>query len=110
MSGSTWRSRSTWSGRCTSRCRRRPGWAGTPTCTTRSCVAAYAGSRRPRWWSGAQDGFVPAVHAETYAAEISGARLVVIEGAAHLLPLERPAELAALVRAFLAEEPAWYAS
>ena len=51
---------------------------------------------------GAQDGFVPAVHAETYAAEISGARLEVIEGAAHLLPLEKPAELAALVRAFLA--------
>ena len=51
---------------------------------------------------GAQDTFVPAVHAETYAAEIPGARLEVIEGAAHLLPLEAPAELAALSRAFLA--------
>jgi pimeloyl-ACP methyl ester carboxylesterase len=50
---------------------------------------------------GAQDTFLPAVHAETYAAEIPGARLEVIEGAAHLLPLEKPAELAALSRAFL---------
>lgn len=51
---------------------------------------------------GARDTFVPAAHAETYAAEIPGGRLVVIEGAAHLLPLERPAELTAAVRDFLA--------
>jgi pimeloyl-ACP methyl ester carboxylesterase len=50
---------------------------------------------------GAQDTFLPAAHAETYAAEIPNARLEVIEGAAHLLPLEKPAELATLTRAFL---------
>lgn len=51
---------------------------------------------------GAADTFVPAEYAQTFAAEIPGARLEVVEGAAHLLPLEKPAELAALVRGFLA--------
>lgn len=51
---------------------------------------------------GEQDGLVPAAHAETYAAEIPDARFEVIAGAAHWLPFEKPAELAALVRAFLA--------
>jgi pimeloyl-ACP methyl ester carboxylesterase len=50
--------------------------------------------------AGAQDGLVPRAHAETYAAEIPGARLAVIEGAAHWLPFEKPDELAALVREF----------
>ena len=50
----------------------------------------------------AQDGMVPAAHAEAYAAEIPGARLEVVEGAAHWLPFERPAELAALTRDFVA--------
>jgi pimeloyl-ACP methyl ester carboxylesterase len=50
---------------------------------------------------GAADGLVPAAHAEVYADEITGARLVVIEGAAHWLPFEKPAELAALVRDFV---------
>lgn len=49
----------------------------------------------------AQDGMLPAAHAETYAAEIPGARLEVIEGAAHWVPFEKPAELAAVVRDFL---------
>jgi pimeloyl-ACP methyl ester carboxylesterase len=49
---------------------------------------------------GAQDTLVPAPHAETYAAEIPGARLELVEGAAHLLPIEKPAELAALVTSF----------
>ena len=49
---------------------------------------------------GGADALVPAAHAEAYAAEIPGAQLVVIEGAGHLLPLEKPAELAAAVRAF----------
>jgi pimeloyl-ACP methyl ester carboxylesterase len=40
------------------------------------------------------------VHAETFAAELPDARLEIVEGAAHWLPLERPQELAALVRAF----------
>ncbi|MBI2169511.1 MAG: alpha/beta hydrolase [Actinobacteria bacterium] len=51
---------------------------------------------------GAQDTFLPAAHAETYAAEVSGARLEVVEGAAHLLPLEKPEELTRLVTQFLA--------
>jgi pimeloyl-ACP methyl ester carboxylesterase len=46
---------------------------------------------------GAQDTLIPAAHAEAYAAEIAGARLVVVDGAAHLLPLEKPAELADLI-------------
>jgi pimeloyl-ACP methyl ester carboxylesterase len=52
--------------------------------------------------AGAQDGLVPPVYAETFAAEIPGARLVVVEGAAHWLPFEKPDELSALVRDFLA--------
>jgi pimeloyl-ACP methyl ester carboxylesterase len=47
---------------------------------------------------GAQDTLIPAEHAATYAAEIPGARLTEVAGAAHLLALEKPAELAALVR------------
>jgi pimeloyl-ACP methyl ester carboxylesterase len=50
--------------------------------------------------AGAQDGLVPTVYAETFAAEIPGARLEVIEGAAHWLPFEKPDELTALVRNF----------
>lgn len=50
---------------------------------------------------GAQDSFVPPEHAQVYASEIPNARLEVVEGAAHLLPLEKPAELTRLVRDFL---------
>jgi pimeloyl-ACP methyl ester carboxylesterase len=50
--------------------------------------------------AGAQDGLVPPVYAETFAAEIPNARLEVLDGAAHWLPFEKPAELARLVRAF----------
>jgi pimeloyl-ACP methyl ester carboxylesterase len=50
--------------------------------------------------AGAQDGLVPLPHAETFAAEIPNARLEVIDGAAHWLQFEKPAELAALVREF----------
>ncbi len=52
--------------------------------------------------AGAQDGLVPAVHAETYAAELPDARLEVLERAAHWLMVEQPDELAALIRAFAA--------
>lgn len=52
--------------------------------------------------AGAQDGLVPRVHAETYASELPDARLEVVDDAAHWLPLERPEELAALVRDFAA--------
>ena len=51
--------------------------------------------------AGAQDGLVPPIYAETFAAEIPGARLEVIQGAAHWLPYEKPAELAELVRGFV---------
>jgi pimeloyl-ACP methyl ester carboxylesterase len=52
--------------------------------------------------AGAQDGVVPTIYAETFAAEIPNARLEVIEGAAHWLPFEKPDELTALTRGFLA--------
>jgi pimeloyl-ACP methyl ester carboxylesterase len=55
--------------------------------------------------AGAQDGLVPQIYAETYASEIPGARLVVIEGAAHWLPFEKPDELTALVTEFLSAQP-----
>ena len=48
--------------------------------------------------TGADDGLVPAEVGRTIAAELPDARLVVVEHAAHMLPLEKPAELAALVR------------
>lgn len=51
--------------------------------------------------AGAQDGLVPIEVARTYAAEIPDAQLEVVEGAAHWLPFEKPAELARLVRDFL---------
>jgi len=51
--------------------------------------------------AGAQDGLVPLAHAETYAEEIRDARLVVMDHAAHWLPIERPHELAAITRDFL---------
>lgn len=50
---------------------------------------------------GAQDTLVPSAHAETYAAEVPGAGLVEVQGAAHMLPLEQPEELASLVREHL---------
>ncbi len=50
---------------------------------------------------GVDDGLIPRAHAEAYAAGIVGARLVDVDGAAHLLALEKPAELAALVRQHL---------
>ena len=47
---------------------------------------------------GADDGLVPAPVPEAIAAALPDARLVVLDDAAHMLPLERPDELAALVR------------
>jgi pimeloyl-ACP methyl ester carboxylesterase len=52
--------------------------------------------------AGAADRFTPRAHPEAYAAGIAGARLVVIEGSGHMVPMERPAEFAAAVREFLA--------
>jgi pimeloyl-ACP methyl ester carboxylesterase len=51
--------------------------------------------------AGRQDGLVPLAHAETYARELPDARLVVLDDAAHWLPLERPDELARLVHEFV---------
>jgi pimeloyl-ACP methyl ester carboxylesterase len=45
-----------------------------------------------------QDTLIPRAHAEAYVSEIPGARLVEVQGAAHLLSIEKPAELAGLVR------------
>jgi pimeloyl-ACP methyl ester carboxylesterase len=47
------------------------------------------------------DTLVPAAHAEAYAAEIPDARLEVVPGA-HLLPIERPGDLAGLIARFAA--------
>jgi 2-hydroxy-6-oxonona-2,4-dienedioate hydrolase len=51
--------------------------------------------------AGAQDRFLPRAHPEAYTAGIPGARLAVVEGAGHMVPMERPAELTALVGEFL---------
>ena len=50
---------------------------------------------------GSADSLVPRAHASAYASAIAGARLVEVDDAAHLLPLEKPGELAELVRAHL---------
>lgn len=50
---------------------------------------------------GARDTLVPRAHAEAYASEIGGARLVEVDDAAHLLAIEKPDVLAGLVRDFL---------
>ena len=51
---------------------------------------------------GTEDNLFARAHAEAYAAGIKGARIVDVQGAGHMLPLERPEELAAIVRDFLA--------
>jgi pimeloyl-ACP methyl ester carboxylesterase len=51
--------------------------------------------------AGAQDRFLPRAHPEAYAAGIPGARLALVEGAGHMVPMERPAELTALLGEFL---------
>lgn len=51
--------------------------------------------------AGAADRFTPRAHPEAYAAGIAGARLAVIEGAGHMVPMERPDEFTAVVREFL---------
>jgi pimeloyl-ACP methyl ester carboxylesterase len=50
---------------------------------------------------GAEDRLVPPAHVARYAELLPDARVEEVPGAGHLLPLEKPAELAALVRAFL---------
>jgi pimeloyl-ACP methyl ester carboxylesterase len=50
---------------------------------------------------GAQDTLAPKAISEAYAAEIPDARLVDVDGGAHLATLEKPDEIAALVREFI---------
>ena len=54
---------------------------------------------------GAQDEAVPPVHSERIAAAVPGARLVLLEEAAHIPMAERPADIAALIREHFSEEP-----
>jgi 3-oxoadipate enol-lactonase len=48
-----------------------------------------------------EDPSTPPEHGERIAAAIPGARLEVVEGAAHLANIERPDEFTALIRGFL---------
>lgn len=52
--------------------------------------------------AGSEDVGTPVAMSEALAAGIPGARLAVLEGAAHLSSAEKPAEFAALARGFLA--------
>ena len=55
--------------------------------------------------AGAADRFTPRAHPEAYVAGIAGARLVVVTGAGHMVPMERPEEFTGAVRQFLASAP-----
>jgi pimeloyl-ACP methyl ester carboxylesterase len=50
---------------------------------------------------GAQDRLIPRVHASTYAETIPNARLADVDQAGHLVALEKPGEVAALIEAHL---------
>ena len=52
-------------------------------------------------WGGA-DGVVPTSVGRQYAEALPNARLEVVEGAGHMVEVERSSEVAALVRAFVA--------
>ncbi|MEX0732102.1 MAG: alpha/beta fold hydrolase [Aquisalimonadaceae bacterium] len=52
---------------------------------------------------GRDDRIWPSANADYLAANIAGARLEIIEGAGHMLPIERPQEFNRLVLKFLAE-------
>jgi len=53
---------------------------------------------------GAEDALMPASAARAMAAAIPGARFAAIPGAGHLAPLERPGEVNAVLREFLARQ------
>jgi pimeloyl-ACP methyl ester carboxylesterase len=56
----------------------------------------------PCWLGvGAQDSLIAISHVRALASQISSSRLTIFKGAGHLLPMERPAELAASLKAFL---------
>ena len=50
---------------------------------------------------GEQDTLIPAPHTAAYAREIPGAKLVEMSGVAHMVSMEQPKELAAIVNEFL---------
>jgi pimeloyl-ACP methyl ester carboxylesterase len=50
---------------------------------------------------GADDAFVPALYADEFAGAIEGARKAIIAKAAHMAPYEKPAEVFALLDAFM---------
>lgn len=53
---------------------------------------------------GAQDPFIPLVHAHRMDADIPGSELVVLDKAGHFLPLDVPERVAAALSAFLAAD------
>ena len=55
--------------------------------------------------AGEDDGLIPPSESDAMVEALPNARLVRIPGAGHLVPLERPDELAAALRSFLAEVP-----
>jgi len=52
-----------------------------------------------------RDTLIPAAHARAYADEIAGAKLVEVPDAAHMISIEKPAELATVVTDFLSRVP-----
>ena len=52
-----------------------------------------------------RDTLIPGSHARTYADEIPDARLVEVSDAAHMIAIEKPAELASIVTEFLSKVP-----
>ncbi|MGH7797891.1 MAG: alpha/beta fold hydrolase [Candidatus Binatia bacterium] len=50
---------------------------------------------------GEKDNFVPRAHGETYAEKIPGAKLTIVPGSGHSVHVEKPEEMAMLVREFL---------
>ncbi|HUF54897.1 MAG TPA: alpha/beta hydrolase [Dehalococcoidia bacterium] len=51
---------------------------------------------------GEHDGLIPAEHAKAYAEGIRGAKYVSLPDVAHMIPLEKPTELATIAGEFLA--------
>ena len=55
--------------------------------------------------SGTEDPLVPPANSERLAALLSGSKLVRIAGCGHMVPLEKPRELADIILEFLAKHP-----
>ena len=50
---------------------------------------------------GAEDALTPARYADDFVAGIRDARKVIVPGAGHMVPIERPAETLAAIEEFL---------